>query len=927
MVYTTGMKGTTVISLVSSDSGSESDSPLDPTAHKLRSQLASRIDAIETRGEFATKKQYSEFANPGLQIGDALIALPLDPAQVTLIRDASRQAPFGRGEKTLVDTSVRDTWELDASKFRIANPAWAAFVSSTLRHVATTLGMSGVKTELYKLLLYEKGSFFKRHKDSEKAPGMIATLSICLPSRYKGGKVHVSHAGKKRVFDTSQSLFDISALGWYADVTHEIKPIEEGHRLVLIYNIIQTGDGAASAGFFMKQHQKLETAIAKLNLHSPTPKRLLYFLEHKYSETSLRLDHLKGRDRAVGQTLLETCTSNGWYMFLCNVTKTHSDGDGGYGEYDAYGNPYENEDKGPELVMDIVATCSADIFAYEVELDQKDILGPDPYSRRDADSESEDEFTGNEGATVEYRYHDSAAVIVPKGKLDQFFQFGIETKVLFDLVVDDLKANPEDPATLRIVAEFMSKAMVKEPIMSVLVLPLAWRMKNDTLFRAAVRAGFKNGAPETGIINTLVEIISNAQVELVDWEKSLGEFVSSHRSLTTLSKSLDLVKSLLNPGVLQTSFQEWRSTMELSNFERRQALTIDDYDSIMGLAALQWGKEDWVRHTLVPKIRDCSDTKLLSKFICSLLQKGREGVLNKAEEIAGLLLDSGLQKLHLGRVKLNSLPGSCDDRSECNRFRLLLNECLLSGLQQSVDELLRRSISTVEAGPGEETGTPRYGPTVPHRPTLAEEMLGSIFENFEKSKVASSEAARDFAIAVLKKAVLMYLSEYPPQPQGYAHKPRGCGKCKHCQELDEFLVSPSQLEREFNKGPRLSAHMQSQLPRELFQCTTRNMTQGKKSECVFKVVKLNREHEEALRSYKFDLRYVIRMLRSLRTEYAKQLLGADAYGEFIMLEHMPHAGDFELNSFVESQAKRKRPAEDELPDAKRLHIQKGIWGT
>lgn len=78
---------------------------------------------------------------------------------------------------------------------------------------------------------------------------------------------------------------------------------------------------------------------------------------------------------------------------------------------------------------------------------------------------------------------------------------------------------------------------------------------------------------------------------------SLGEFVSSHRSLTTLSKSLDLVKSLLSPGVLQTSFQEWRSTMELSNFERRQALTVDDYDSIMGLAALQWGKEDWVRHT------------------------------------------------------------------------------------------------------------------------------------------------------------------------------------------------------------------------------------------------------------------------------------------------------------------------------------------
>jgi hypothetical protein len=73
--------------------------------------------------------------------------------------------------------------------------------------------------------------------------------------------------------------------------------------------------------------------------------------------------------------------------------------------------------------------------------------------------------------------------------------------------------------------------------------------------------------------------------------------VSSHRSLTTLSKSLDLVRGLLGPGDLQTSFQQWRSMMELLNFEGKQALTVDDHDFVMELVALQWENADWVKNT------------------------------------------------------------------------------------------------------------------------------------------------------------------------------------------------------------------------------------------------------------------------------------------------------------------------------------------
>jgi len=81
------------------------------------------------------------------------------------------QAPFGHGDKTIVDTSVRDTWELDASKFNLKNPEWSKFFDAMLQNTAAGLGLGKVVANPYKLLLYESGSFFKPHKDSEKEKG------------------------------------------------------------------------------------------------------------------------------------------------------------------------------------------------------------------------------------------------------------------------------------------------------------------------------------------------------------------------------------------------------------------------------------------------------------------------------------------------------------------------------------------------------------------------------------------------------------------------------------------------------------------------------------------------------------------------------------------------------------------------------------
>jgi len=51
----------------------------------------------------------------------------------------------------------------------------------------------GVKAELYKLLVYDDGSFFLEHRDTEKSPGMFGTLIVALPSLHTGGELVIRH--------------------------------------------------------------------------------------------------------------------------------------------------------------------------------------------------------------------------------------------------------------------------------------------------------------------------------------------------------------------------------------------------------------------------------------------------------------------------------------------------------------------------------------------------------------------------------------------------------------------------------------------------------------------------------------------------------------------------------------------------------------
>lgn len=94
------------------DEGSESYS-VDEYAESKQA-LSRTPDSIRSTGETGTF--YSEYANPGLVIGgDRPIHLPLDEDDARAIKSICQPVPSEHRSRIVVDTTVPNTWELDAS--------------------------------------------------------------------------------------------------------------------------------------------------------------------------------------------------------------------------------------------------------------------------------------------------------------------------------------------------------------------------------------------------------------------------------------------------------------------------------------------------------------------------------------------------------------------------------------------------------------------------------------------------------------------------------------------------------------------------------------------------------------------------------------------------------------------------------------------
>ena len=393
---------------------------------KSAKQLLDVLTSLGESVEFCTAGSLPVVL-PGLEVeGVGEVGLPIRPADAKQLIKQAVQAPYGRGEETIVDTDVRRVWQMEPSQFSLRNPAWDTLMSEIVETVRNEFGISQrVRSDLYKLLIYEKGSFFAPHRDTEKADGMFATLVVCLPSRHEGGTLIVTHEDEsKRIDFSGKDQYQIQYAAFYADCRHEVKPLARGYRICLVYNLaLERRKRQPSAPRQGKQVEEAASRLAKVFENSPLDK-IAIPLHHEYTEAGLVRDRLKGADRPLAEVLFRAAEQLGYQAHLALMTYKQS-GEVDYSTIDHYGYRWSEPDYS-DVEMGEVYEESITLEHWtdpqgrpkkfgEMSLDKDELLLEDGWDDLPVEQEVH-EATGNEGVSMDRWYRVGVIVLWPKDR-------------------------------------------------------------------------------------------------------------------------------------------------------------------------------------------------------------------------------------------------------------------------------------------------------------------------------------------------------------------------------------------------------------------------------------------------------------------------------------------------------------------------------
>ena len=372
------------------------------------------------------------------------LSFPVPPVQVEALADAAERAPYGKGTQTLVDPSVRDCWQIDARDVSLSGRAWPGSLAKIMELVAEGLGLPAERlgAELYKLLVYRRGGFFAEHRDTEKVPGMVATLSLSLPAAGAGGEIVVRHGDDETTYDmTANEPSELAFGAFYADCPHEVLPITEGHRVSLVFNLFLDSAGRGpGAPDYSKLLAPVAECLAEWRAESveqdseEVANKIVWLLEHEYSEDGLSFATLKNTDAAVAGVLQEAAERAGC-EFLAAVLRIHE-----YGTPDFHMDYWGDVEEDDSTMVDVhdrwealdswAATDGSRPKLGEIPLNEGELLPEGALDDAEPDDRHLEGSTGNEGPTLEHVYRRAALVVWPREKtVDVLARGGIDGAV------------------------------------------------------------------------------------------------------------------------------------------------------------------------------------------------------------------------------------------------------------------------------------------------------------------------------------------------------------------------------------------------------------------------------------------------------------------------------------------------------------------
>jgi hypothetical protein len=402
-------------------------------------EISAAIEAIGARAEFAVEQSLAANVLELRVRGVGRVAVPVTEGIAAKLIAAARPAPFGVRDETRHDERVRSTWEIRADQVAVG-AAFDRALAPKLATVGRRLGLAGggaLRPVLDKLLVYGPGQFFAPHQDSERGDGMLATLVVVLPSRRAGGRLVVSHKGKRRIFEAAPDPSALHLVAFYADCRHEVQRVTQGYRISLTYHLLHEGAAASRA-----PHGAVDRLATSVKAYFSTPAetrfgsasgeppdRLVYLLDHEYTQRGLAFERLKGADRVRVAALLSVADGLDLEAHLA-LTEVHETW-GCEGDEAAYrSREHEDDDEG----RDPESYSLGDLHDSDVQLGhwvgrdgavdpgvsthvgEDEVCWTRPSVEFDPFRSEHEGYMGNYGNTVDRWYRRAAVVLWPRSR-------------------------------------------------------------------------------------------------------------------------------------------------------------------------------------------------------------------------------------------------------------------------------------------------------------------------------------------------------------------------------------------------------------------------------------------------------------------------------------------------------------------------------
>jgi hypothetical protein len=407
--------------------------------------ISRELARIGISGSFASRRT-APAGDLILEVQDlGRIWLPVTASTARSLCKVARPARHGFKDETRLDRRVRDTWEIPKSRISIDEPRWKRTLLPQLDRIRRDLGLPEkcrLNAQFYNMLVYAPGQFFVPHQDSEKTDDMIGTLVVSLPSQFSGGEMVLEHHDEKMLVGGSNSR--LTFVAFYADCRHEIRPVTQGHRIVLTYNLSVEGNFTAVdapetqiQALAQRVREFFETPRTPRWTGDPRqgpPDRLVYLLDHEYTQSGLAWNRLKNADAQRVTALQEAARQLDCEIFLaladvhetwsCEDEYPESRGNGrpSLWSYDDNDEESENESFKPDLTDLIDSDIELRHWigengrgeAVAASVDAYELCYTKPSKELKPFESAHEGYTGNAGNTVEHWYHRAAVVLWPR---------------------------------------------------------------------------------------------------------------------------------------------------------------------------------------------------------------------------------------------------------------------------------------------------------------------------------------------------------------------------------------------------------------------------------------------------------------------------------------------------------------------------------